>query len=117
MSEDWMLAIQDIALELKKLNENIIKFLAFAEAKQPHLEYSKEEVLHQDTKTKTTQIATMEWEMEYEGKKYKKFSPCKYKCGFWSGWGKPYKQGDKILHINPATKEIIGFQCPKFEEG
>ena len=54
---------------------------------------------------------------EYEGKTYNldKFKPCKYKCSYWTGWGQPYVKGDKILHINPANREVIGFQCPKFE--
>lgn len=60
---------------------------------------------------------TMEYDLDYNGKHYKIWRPCKYKCGFWSGWGKPYTQGDHKLHINPGTKEIIGYECPKYVGG
>jgi len=58
-----------------------------------------------------------EFEIEYEGRTYNRFKPCKYKCGYFTSWATDYKKGDKILHINPVTREIIGFNCPKFAEG
>jgi len=54
--------------------------------------------------------------IEYQGRTYSKFKPCKYKCSYWTSWADDYKKGDKILHINPMTKEVIGFDCPKFNE-
>ena len=55
--------------------------------------------------------------IEYDGKTFEKFIPCKYKCGMFTAWGKPYKQGDKKLHLNPMTKEILGYDCPAFGGG
>lgn len=55
--------------------------------------------------------------VEYDGRKYKKFIPCKYKCGMWTAWATDYKQGDRKLHMNPMTKEIIGLECPKYAGG
>ncbi|MFW9874491.1 MAG: hypothetical protein ACFFG0_15400 [Candidatus Thorarchaeota archaeon] len=52
--------------------------------------------------------------IKYEGRTYSKFTPCKYKCGFWSSWADDYKKGDRKLHINPLTQEILG-GCPKYE--
>ena len=56
-------------------------------------------------------------EVEYDGKTFGKFVPCKYKCGMFTAWGKPYKQGDKKLHLNPMTKEVLGYDCPAFGGG
>ena len=55
--------------------------------------------------------------VEFDGREYKKFTPCKYKCGMWSAWPSDYKQGDRKLHMNPMTKEVIGTECPKYAEG
>lgn len=52
--------------------------------------------------------------IDYDGRTYKKFKPCKYKCGMWASWPKDYKKGDRMLHINPITKEVIG-GCPNYE--
>jgi hypothetical protein len=105
---------------LKGTNKILTRLLGVFEAKTivetlkgEEQQFTKEKL---DATTTVVEEAMMTWEMEHEGKNYKTFKPCKYKCGFWSGWGKPYNKGDKILHINPATKEIIGFNCPKFKE-
>ena len=75
------------------------------DSKPPESEPERESTINGDT-------------FEYNGKTYtmSKFKPCKYKCGMFTAWGQPYEKGDKILHINPLTKEIIGYQCPRFEE-
>ena len=118
MSEDWMIALlrmeentKKIAEALEGLNKLIVDFMITLKADKIVQEITAEE------KTFVTQEAKMTWEMEYEGKNYKFFKPCKYKCGFWSGFGKPYIKGERPLHINPATKEILGFECPKYAEG
>jgi hypothetical protein len=54
--------------------------------------------------------------MEVNGRKYKKFVPCKYKCGLWSAWPIDYKSGDKRLHINPITKEPVSLGCGDYAE-
>lgn len=56
-------------------------------------------------------------EIQYDSKTFKKFQPCKYKCGMFTAWGQPYTQGDRKLHMNPLTKEILGYECPAFDEG
>jgi hypothetical protein len=50
----------------------------------------------------------------HEGRTYKKFTPCKYKCGMFTSWADDYKKGDRKLHINPLTKEVLGTNCPKY---
>ena len=55
-------------------------------------------------------------EVLYEERKYERFMPCKYKCGYWTAWATDYKKGDnQKLHINPNTKEVYGLQCPEWE--
>lgn len=54
-------------------------------------------------------------EIQYDSKTFKKFQPCKYKCGMFTAWGQPYTQGDRKLHMNPLTKEILGYECPAFD--
>lgn len=56
---------------------------------------------------------TLTWEIEYNGRTYNKFKPCKYKCGGLTSWPEDYKKGDQPLHIHPTDKEILGFS----EEG
>lgn len=56
---------------------------------------------------------TLTWEIEYNGRNYKNFKPCKYKCGGLTSWPEDYKKGDQPLHIHPTDKEILGFS----EEG
>jgi len=52
--------------------------------------------------------------IEHEGRTYSRFNPCKYKCGMWSSFANDYKKGDRPIHINPVTKEVLG-GCPKYE--
>jgi len=109
-------------------------FIAKMEALQPDLEYDSPErtkqikgmdhVLEMDLglKPQTRVEETIEVDSGglttvYEGRTYNKFKPCKYKCGYWTSWATDYKKGDKILHINPVTKEVLGFNCPKFKGG
>lgn len=115
MSEVEMTEFQKKLLgKLEMQNEWISRLVAYLEAKNPDIEMINNP---QDVPTiVVTEETSMTWEMKYEEKNYKKFTPCKYKCGFWTGWGKPYNEGDKKLHINPGTKKIIGFQCPKYAE-
>ena len=47
--------------------------------------------------------------IEYQGRTYEKFKPCKFKCGGLTAWAKDYKQGDKMLHVHPTDREILGF--------
>ena len=47
--------------------------------------------------------------IEYLGRTYEKFKPCKFKCGGLTAWAKDYKQGDKMLHVHPTDHEILGF--------
>ena len=47
--------------------------------------------------------------IEYQGRTYEKFKPCKFKCGGLTAWAKDYKQGDKMLHVHPTDHEILGF--------
>jgi len=106
MTENEIIAL------LKSINTKVealqVQLNMFAESLQPHQEH-KEIIVKEEVEEGLS--------IEYEGRIYKKFKPCKYKCGLWTSWATDYKQGDKILHINPMTKEIVGFQCPKFEGG
>ena len=52
--------------------------------------------------------------IEHEGRTYSRFKPCKYKCGMWSSFANDYKKGDRPIHINPVTREVLG-GCPKYE--
>jgi len=55
MSENNYSALLEIVREFQKLNDNIIKFMAFLEAKQPHQEYNtrvEEEIVTAATKGK-----------------------------------------------------------------
>jgi len=54
--------------------------------------------------------------IEYEDRTYSRFKPCKYKCGLWTSFADDYKKGDRPIHINPMTKEVLG-GCPKYESG
>ena len=63
---------------------------------------------------KVTEKAESKLVIKHEGRTYRKFEPCKYKCGYWASWADDYKKGDHKFHINPATKEIIG-ECPEYE--
>lgn len=105
--------IENLTNAIDHLASNIARFMEWKEAIQPSNEYKKiPEVIVKEEPQVSEEII-----VEYEGRTYKKFKPCKYKCGFWTSWATDYKKGDKILHINPMTKEIIGFNCPKFEGG
>ena len=107
---------QEVIALLKSINLKIEAMQAqlnmFQEALQPSKEYENKEIIVKEEPQIEESIS-----IEYEGRTYKKFKPCKYKCGLWTSWATDYKKGDKILHINPMTKEVIGFNCPKFAEG
>ena len=110
--------LSNIVNAIKNVNITIQAFIAKMEALQPDLEYKEDpRIIREKLIVKEEPQVSEEIIVEYEGRTYKKFKPCKYKCGFWASWATDYKQGDKILHINPMTKEIVGFNCPKFEGG
>ena len=112
-----------IADALEKANKLFIDFMAFRKAENIVREL-KEEDLKVDTKVYdglkvvNEVIPTKQdvFEITYDDKTFKNFKPCKYKCGYYVAFGQPYKEGDKALHINPVTREIIGYQCPKYAE-
>ena len=66
------------------------------------------------TKTKVTEQTESKLVIEHEGRTYSRFNPCKYKCGMWSSFANDYKKGDRPIHINPVTREVLG-GCPKYE--
>lgn len=66
------------------------------------------------SKLKITEQTDSKMVINHEGRVYRKFEPCKYKCGMWSSWADDYKKGDHKLHVNPVTKEVLG-GCPKYE--
>ena len=65
-------------------------------------------------KTKVTEQTESKLVIVHEGRTYARFNPCKYKCGMWSSFANDYKKGDRPIHINPVTREVLG-GCPKYE--
>lgn len=104
MSEDLL---REIIRQLAKISNSLDVFLN-SRSEQPEQQVSTKKVM---TVEESNNIV-----IEYEGRRYSRFKPCKYKCGMWSSWADDYKKGDTILHINPMTKEVIGFKCPKYED-
>jgi len=66
------------------------------------------EVLEQQF-TKETIVVDTTINIEHEGRFYKKFILCKYKCGGLTSWATDYKKGDQKLHIHPIDHEVLGF--------
>ena len=65
-------------------------------------------------KLKVTESTESKIIIEHEGRTYSRFKPCKYKCGMWSSFADDYKKGDRPIHVNPVTREVLG-GCPKYE--
>ena len=87
--------LDKIAEELKRLAD----FFIATQKVVPEKESTKKKTFLEET-------------IEYEGRTYSRWKPCKYKCGLWVAWADDYKQGDHALHMNPQTKKIMGFECP-----
>ena len=82
----------------------------------PGIEGTISEEAYQKAQKTKPKLEPLIHEIEYEGRKYERFMPCKYKCGYWTSWAMDYKKGDnQKLHINPNTKDIYGLQCPEWE--
>ena len=82
----------------------------------PGIEGTISEEAYQKAQKTKPKLEPLIHEIEYEGRKYERFMPCKYKCGYWTSWAIDYKKGDnQKLHIDPNTKEIYGLQCPEWE--
>ena len=86
----------------KKYLAEIADLLSSAEAKIFELlgDKSKETV-----ETKPEALG----EIVFEGRTYKNFKTCKFKCGGLTSWATDYKPGDKMLHVHPTDSEILGF--------
>jgi len=103
--------------DLGKKFDNLINARAFFQSEQPPtlIGIPDVPVKKESTKNgKVTEKVESKLVIEHEGRTYRKFEPCKYKCGYWASWADDYKKGDHKFHINPATKEIIG-ECPEYE--
>ena len=97
--EDWI----GYSPHALKLANHIRKILGLdpheVEYEEPKEIQFKKEVLLVDT---TINI-------EHEGRFYKKFITCKYKCGGLTSWASDWQKGDQKLHIHPTDYEVLGF--------
>ena len=97
--EDWI-SFTEFALPLVN---HIRKILSL----DPH------EVEYEESKeiqfTKEVLLVDTTINIEHEGRFYKKFITCKYKCGGLTSWASDYKKGDQKLHIHPTDYEVLGF--------
>jgi len=92
---------------------NVKKYILENGEKSPSIEVRP--VKKESTKNlKVTEQTESKLIIEHEGRTYSRFKPCKYKCGMWSSFADDYKKGDRPLHVNPVTKEVLG-GCPKYE--
>ena len=88
------------------LNGKLDKILLLLEKKPEPKEIVSEHVSGVNLEDNTENFSV---KIEYQGRTYEKFKPCKFKCGGLTAWAKDYKQGDKMLHIHPTDHEILGF--------
>jgi len=110
--------------ELEKLNEkfnNLINARAYFQSEQPKgmtvpQDYDPLQTPKKESTKKpfVRELTESKLVIEHEGRTYSRFKPCKYKCGMWSSFANDYKKGDRPIHINPVTKEVLG-GCPKYE--
>ena len=117
MSEkQFGLILEEIEKIHSKLN-NLINARAFFQSEQPPTLIGIPDVPVKKESTKNgkiTEKVESKLVIEHEGRTYSRFNPCKYKCGMWSSFANDYKKGDRPIHINPVTKEVLG-GCPKYE--
>ena len=111
MTVDKLDGILDMLEDLSSGQKKIVAMLS---------KESQETVVKElnNTVRETVQVSTgqLSWEIEYEGRTYKKFKPCKFKCGGLTSWPVDYKKGDQMLHIHPTDKEILGFSEKGLDE-
>jgi len=103
--------------DLGKKFDNLINARSFFQSEQPPTLIGIPDVPVKKESTKNgkiTEKVESKLVIEHEGRTYSRFNPCKYKCGMWSSFANDYKKGDRPIHINPVTKEVLG-GCPKYE--
>ena len=99
--------------KLSKKFDNLINARAYFQSEPPPTLIGIPE--RKSTKNvKVNEQAESKLVIVHEGRTYSRFNPCKYKCGMWSSFANDYKKGDRPIHINPVTREVLG-GCPKYE--
>jgi hypothetical protein len=91
-------------IPIEKAIEHIDKFVAG----------TKEDIRKRNEAEEERLSETERFIITHEGRTYSRFKPCKYKCGMFVSFPDDYKKGDKPLHVNPITKEVLG-GCPRYE--
>jgi len=108
-------ALEDWGKKFDNLIKSIARDFIKSEPKGITDPFDDRPVKKESTKNgKITEKVESKLVIEHEGRTYSRFNPCKYKCGMWSSFANDYKKGDRPIHINPVTKEVLG-GCPKYE--